>query len=128
MNYKDLGIWKLANEVSIEIHNMTLLLPDFEKYEIGSQIRRSSKSVKSNIVEGYGRKNYKADLLKFLRYSLASNDETLDHLDTLFLTQSLKDSELFNSLKTKIIKLGKMLINFIKSVIKNHNSFYERKW
>jgi four helix bundle protein len=106
---------------------MTLLLPDFEKYEIGSQIRRSSKSVKSNIVEGYGRKNYKADLLKFLRYSLASNDETLDHLDTLFLTQSLKDSELFNSLKTKIIKLGKMLINFIKSVIKNHNSFYERK-
>jgi four helix bundle protein len=127
MNYKDLGIWKLANEVSIEIHNMTLLLPDFEKYEIGSQIRRSSKSVKSNIVEGYGRKNYKADLLKFLRYSLASNDETLDHLDTLFLTQSLKDSELFNSLKTKIIKLGKMLINFIKSVIKNHNSFYERK-
>ena len=127
MNYKDLGIWKLANEVSIEIHNMTLLLPDFEKYEIGIQIRRSSKSVKSNIVEGYGRKNYKADLLKFLRYSLASNDETLDHLDTLFLTQSLKDSELFNSLKTKIIKLGKMLINFIKSVIKNHNSFYERK-
>jgi four helix bundle protein len=127
MNYKDLGIWKLAKEVSIEIHNMTLLLPDFEKYEIGSQIRRSSKSVKSNIVEGYGRKNYKADLLKFLRYSLASNDETLDHLDTLFLTQSLKDSELFNSLKTKIIKLGKMLINFIKSVIKNHNSFYERK-
>ena len=127
MNYKDLGIWKLANEVSIEIHNMTLLLPDFEKYEIGSQIRRSSKSVKSNIVEGYGRKNYKADLLKFLRYSLASNDETLDHVDTRFLTQSLKDSELFNSLKTKIIKLGKMLINFIKSVIKNHNSFYERK-
>lgn len=57
MNYKDLKIWKLANEVSIEIHKMTLSLPDFEKYEIGSQIRRSSKSVKSNIVEGYGRKN-----------------------------------------------------------------------
>ena len=127
MNYKDLEIWKLANEITIEIHNMTLLLPDFEKYEIGSQIRRSAKSVKSNIVEGYGRKNYKADLLKFLRYALASNDETLDHLDTLFLTQSLKDSELFISLKTKIIKLGKMLINFIKAVIKNHNSYYERK-
>ena len=127
MNYKDLEIWKLANEITIEIHNMTLLLPDFEKYEIGSQIRRSAKSVKSNIVEGYGRKNYKADLLKFLRFALASNDETIDHLDTLFLTQSLKDSELFISLKTKIIKLGKMLINFIKSVIKNHNSFYERK-
>lgn len=126
MNYKDLKIWKLANEVSLEIHKMTLLLPDFEKYEIGSQIRRSSKSVKTNIVEGYGRKNYKADLLKFLRYALASNDETLDHLDVLFLTQSLKDEVLFIALKNKIITLGKMLLNFIKSVLKNHNKFYER--
>jgi len=126
MNYKDLKIWKLANEVSIEIHNMTLSLPDFEKYEIGSQIRRSSKSVKSNIVEGYGRKNYKADLLKFLRYALASNDETLDHLDILFQTQSLKDEVLFIALKNKIITLGKMLLNFIKSVLKIHNKFYDR--
>jgi len=126
MNYKDLKIWKLANEVSLEIHKMTLSLPDFEKYEIGSQIRRSSKSVKTNIVEGYGRKNYKADLLKFLRYALASNDETLDHLDVLFQTQSLKDEVLYIALKNKIITLGKMLLNFIKSVLKNHNKFYER--
>ena len=127
MNYKDLKIWKLANEVSLEIHNMTLSLPNFEKYEIGSQIRRSSKSFKSNIVEGYGRKNYKADLLKFLRYALASNDETLDHLDILFQTQSLKDEVLFFiALKNKIITLGKMLLNFIKSVLKNHNKFYDR--
>jgi four helix bundle protein len=126
MNYKDLKIWKLANEVSIDIHKMTLSLPDFEKYEIGSQIRRSSKSVKSNIVEGYGRKNYKADLLKFLRYALASNDETLDHLDILFQTQSLKDEILYTTLKNKIVTLGKMLLNFIKSVLKNHNKFYDR--
>lgn len=126
MNYKDLKIWKLANEVSIDIHKMTFSLPDFEKYEIGSQIRRSSKSVKSNIVEGYGRKNYKSDLLKFLRYALASNDETLDHLDILFQTQSLKDEVLFIALKNKIITLGKMLLNFIKSVLKKHNKFYEK--
>ena len=127
MNYKDLKIWKLANETSIEIHKMTLLLPEFEKYEIGSQIRRSSKSVKSNIVEGYGRKNYKADLLKFLRYALASNDETLDHLETLYMTQSFKNVDLLNSLKSKITILGKMLINFIRAVLKKHNSFYEKK-
>jgi len=36
-------------------------LPKFEMYEEGSQIRRSSKSVRTNIVEGYGRRNYKLD-------------------------------------------------------------------
>lgn len=54
MSYKKLKIWQLAKELSIEIHEMTMQLPKFELYETGSQIRRSSKSIRSNIVEGYG--------------------------------------------------------------------------
>ena len=50
MNYKDLEIWQLAREVVIEIHKMSLNLPKLEMFEEGSQIRRSSKSTKSNIV------------------------------------------------------------------------------
>ena len=54
MSYKNLEIWKLSRELVIDIHNMTLNeLPKFELYEEGSQIRKSSKSVKSTIVEGY---------------------------------------------------------------------------
>lgn len=64
-------------------------LPKFEMYEVGSQIRRSSKSVKSNIVEGYGRRYYKQEFIHHLIISLASNDETIDHLETLFETKSL---------------------------------------
>lgn len=37
-----------------------------EMYELGSQLRRSSDSVTTNIIEGYGRKRYKADFIKFL--------------------------------------------------------------
>jgi four helix bundle protein len=60
MGYKDLEIWKIANELVKDIHSMTLNdLPRFEMFETGSQIRRSIKSVKANIVEGYGRRNYK---------------------------------------------------------------------
>lgn len=59
MSYKKLEIWQLAREVVIIIHRMTLEhLPKFECYEEGSQIRRSVKSIKSNIVEGYGRRYY----------------------------------------------------------------------
>ena len=123
MNYKDLEIWKLAREAVIEIHKMTLnKLPKFEMFEERSQIRRSSKTVKSTIVEGYGRRNYKQDFIKFLIYALSSNDETVDHLETLFETKSLKDENIYNELKEKLDKLGKKLNSFIQSVEVQHLS------
>lgn len=97
-------------------------LPKFEMYEEGSQIRRSSKSTKSTIVEGYGRRNYKQDFIKYLHYALGSNDETIDHLETLFDTKSLTDEQLYNSIKDKLEILGKKLNNFIQSVESNHKS------
>jgi four helix bundle protein len=67
MNYRDLAIWQEARELVLDIHKMTLAkLPNFEHYEEGSQIRRSIKSVKSTIVEGYGRRRYKQDFIRFL--------------------------------------------------------------
>lgn len=102
MSYKSLEIWKLADELVVSIHEMTLTkLPKFEMFEEGSQIRRSSKSVKSTIVEGYGRKRYKAEFVKFLVYSPGSNDETIDHLENLFKTKSLQDEVLYNYLHAK---------------------------
>jgi len=66
MSYKKLEIWQLAREIVIEIHEITINhLPKFELYETGSQIRRSSKSTRLNIVEGYGRRVYNRILLSF---------------------------------------------------------------
>ncbi len=121
MSYKKLIIWKLARENSIAIHKMSVTtLPPYELYETGSQVRRSVKSVRANIVEGYGRRRYKMDYVKFLIYALSSNDETLDHLETLFETNSLKDEKLFLKLKANVELLGKKLNLFIQSVEKNY--------
>ena len=103
MSYKKLEIWQLARELSIEIHDMSLKLPKFEQFEEAQQIRRSSKSVRSNLVEGYGRRKFKADYIKFLVYALASNDETIDHLEILVETKSLTDHELYKNLHEKAI-------------------------
>ncbi len=123
MSYKNLEIWQLVRDLVIDIHKMTLSkLPAFEMHEEGKQIRKSIKSVKSTIVEGYGRRRYKQDFIRFLIYAIASNDETLDHLETLFETQSLKDKELYRDLCERLDKLGRKLNLFIKSVDKNHIS------
>lgn len=122
MNYKDLEIWQLSKEIVIEIHKMSLGLPKFEMYEEGNQIRRSSKSVKSNIVEGYGRRNYKSDYIRFITFALASNDETLDHLETLFETGSLVDKVFYDNIHNKIELLGKKINRFLQSVQVDHLS------
>lgn len=123
MSYKNLEIWRLARGVVIDIHKMTLeKLPKFEIYEEGNQIRKSSKSVKSTIVEGYGRRRYKQEFIRFLNYAIASNDETIDHLETLFETGSLVDKKIYNSIHDKLEILGKKLNLFIQSVEKGHLS------
>lgn len=121
MSYKNLEIYKLARENSIIIHKMSLTLPKFELYETGSQIRRSSKSVRANIVEGYGRRKYINEYIRFLTFSIASNDETLDHIETLYETGSLSDQSLYNELEERTNRLGKMLNNFIAAVSKTRN-------
>ena len=123
MSYKNLEIWKLSREVTIDIHKMTLnKLPKFEMYEEGSQIRRSSKSTRSAIVEGYGRRRYKQEFIRFLSYAIASNDETIDHLETLFETESLTDKDLYDDIDKKLEVLGKKLNLFIKAVEAGHKS------
>lgn len=123
MSYKNLEIWQMARELVIDIHKMTLKnLPRFEMYETGSQIRRSSKSIRSNIVEGYGRRMYKNEFIRFIIYALSSTDETIDHLETLFETGSLTNQKLFEDLHNRSNILGKMINNFLKSVQRNHKS------
>ena len=123
MNYRNLEIWQLARELVISIHEMTLTkLPKFEMFEEGSQIRRAIKSVKSNIVEGYGRRRYKQGFVRFVDYALASREETADHLDTLIATKSLTDLTVINDLTPRLEELGRKLNLFLQSVERSHRS------
>ncbi|MCK4476185.1 MAG: four helix bundle protein [Methanophagales archaeon] len=73
--YKDLEIYQLSHELAIKIHKVSLSLPKFELYEEGSQVRRAAKSIPANIVEGFGRRRYKNEFIRFLTFALASCDE-----------------------------------------------------
>ncbi len=81
--YKDLDIYQEGLNLFIKTHKISLTLPKFELYELGSQLRRSCDSIVTNIVEGYSRRCYKNDFIKFLIYSQASNNETIHHLEKL---------------------------------------------
>lgn len=123
MSYRDLEIWQLAREVTTAIHRMTIHeLPKYEMYEEGSQIRRSAKSIRSNIVEGYGRRRYKQEFIRFLTFSLASSCETIDHLEILRETESLQNESLYNELHARLDLLGRKVNSFLQSVEREHRT------
>jgi four helix bundle protein len=89
----------------------------------GGQVKRSAKSVTSMIIEGYCRRRYKADFIKYLIYSHAECDETILHLDFLFETGSLKDENSYVSLKTHYETLSRKTNTYIIWVEDNWNDF-----
>jgi four helix bundle protein len=77
--FEDLECYQLALEVMAEMHRFSKTLPPEEKYDLSSQIRRSSKSVTGNIAEGYGRYHY-LDSLHYYSITRGELNETLAHL------------------------------------------------
>ncbi len=115
-SYRDLEIYHESKKLAIEIHLVSLTLPKHELYEEGSQIRRSSKSVTSMIVEGFARRRYKPDYVKHLVYSIAECDETIIHLDFLFETQSLKNEKAYQDIRKRVDILSKRINKYTQWV------------
>ncbi|ODS34547.1 MAG: ribosomal protein [Candidatus Scalindua rubra] len=120
--HKKLKIWQLSHKLGIKVHKMSLALPKFEMFEEGSQVRRSSKSVSSNITEGYALRRYKAEYIHYLFRAYASSMETVEHLEYLYETNSLKDKSAFDEMINEYSELNKMLFSFIESVEKMHST------
>ena len=115
-SYKDLDIYVQAFELSVELHTLTLKLPNYELYEQGNQIRRSSKSIKDNIVEGYGRRKYKSDFLRYLTVSHASLLECQSQLETVYEIHKMEE---FRDYIRAYDRLGAKIYSFRRYVEDN---------
>lgn len=120
MSYRTLDIYKISFDLFIRTHSASLKLPKYELYELGSQLRRSSDSVVTNIVEGYGRSIYKNEYYRFLVFSHSSNDETINHLEKLLILYPEFSAE-FEILKQQYDLLGGKINNYKKWVKQNWN-------
>jgi four helix bundle protein len=119
--YRGLEVYQDAHRLGVQIHRFSLRLPKYEQYETAGQLRRSSKSVSANIVEGYGRRRYKADFIRFLVYALASCDETNEWLTYCRdCHEGIADQA--DELLAKATELGKKLNRFLQGVETGHRS------
>jgi four helix bundle protein len=89
--FEELECWKEARKLRNHIKdNLIPKLPDYEKYNLTSQISRSSRSIRNNIAEGFGCFNYQENI-QLCRMSRGLLTETLDHsiiaLDENYITE-----------------------------------------
>ena len=112
-SYRDLRIYQQSYQAALEIHQVTLRFPAFERGELGSQLRRASKSVAINIAEGYGRKRSAVDFKRFLGIALGSCDESSVLLDFAHDLKYLPD-EAHAEFKRRYIEIGKGINKLIQ--------------
>ena len=74
--FEDLDVFKRAYKLSLEVHQISLCLPQVEQYALADQIRRASKSICVNLAEGFGKQSQsKAEFRRYILISMGSADE-----------------------------------------------------
>jgi len=72
LRHHSLVAWQRADDLFIKLHKLShQSFPAFERFELGSQLRKAGYSVAANIAEGYGRRHV-GERLQFLSIAQAS--------------------------------------------------------
>ena len=81
-HYRDIEAYQRAKKLIVPMHQLAAGLPTQERFDLCDQIRRTSKSVVANIVEGYGYEATPGKAKQFWRIAMASANEMIEHLET----------------------------------------------
>lgn len=112
--YKDLIVYKKAYKVAMEIFQITKKFPKEETYALTDQVRRSARSVCTNMGEGYRKRLYPKHFVSKMSDSDGECAETLIHLD-FAKDCGYIDEEKHKELINEYLQIGKMLGSMMRS-------------
>ncbi|MCZ2460079.1 MAG: four helix bundle protein [Chitinophagales bacterium] len=115
--YKDLECYIHARQLRQFVSSLVNKFPGHEKFLLTNQILDSSRSVTSNIAEGYGRYTY-ADTRNFFIIARGSLTETMEHLATAYDEGYITLEELTNG-ETKCETVFKLINGYISFLDKS---------
>jgi len=75
-NYSDLLVYKQAYRLALDVAALTRTFPRFEQYELGRQLRSSSRSIVANAVEGWAKRSSPAEFKRHLVIAAGECAET----------------------------------------------------
>jgi len=113
---KDLRVYKIAYELAMEIYKISKQWPIEERYSLTDQIRRSSRSVCSNLREAWAKRRYEAHFISKLTDSDGENSETDTWLDFSLDCGYLNEEE-HKRLRSLCSEIGRMLGSMLKNPV-----------
>jgi len=112
MRFKNLMAYQKAFSLALEIHQISKSFPAEEKYSLTDQVRRSSRSVCTNIAEGYRKRKYPKHFITKLTDSDAENSETFVWLEFALALGYLQEG-IYSELTDKNTQVGKLISHMI---------------
>lgn len=110
--FTDLEIYKESMDLAKLVSEHIKFIPKDERDLVG-QIRRCSRSIPSQIAEGYGRKYSEKEFKKYLNNAAAECNEMITHVTIVQIERYWKP-EFCKSLLDKYTVLGKRIANTAK--------------
>lgn len=119
MHFTELRIFIIALQLAKETKEVIFSLPKYWNIPEAKQILESSSSVHSTIAEGFAKRVYQKELIRFLNMALGSSDECQNHLIALGAKGYLS-KDCCKPFEKKYKDLSIRILNMIKSVAKKH--------
>lgn len=108
MSFKTLLAYQKGFALAMEIFQLTKTFPKEELFSLTSQIVRSSRSVCSNISEGYRKRQYEKHFKSKISDADSENSETQLWLDFAFACEYISEEKKVE-LQNKSEEIGKLL-------------------
>lgn len=113
-NYKDLIVYQKAFNLALNIFKISESFDKIEKYSLTDQIRRSSRSVCSNLVEAYRKRQYESHFKSKISDADSENSETQVWLDFAFAFSYI-DKVTYDSLYKLSEEIGRLLNHMMQN-------------
>lgn len=117
-NFEKLKKWQKAMDIAVAIYEISLLLPEDEKFNLIHQIKKCAVSIPSNIAEGAGRNSNK----EFVQFLGIANGSTFELITQLILAKRLKliSEEMVQPVINQLVEVSNMNFSF-QNTLKNTN-------
>jgi four helix bundle protein len=114
ISFKSLRVYQLAFKLAMDIYYISKKFPSEEKFALTNQLRRSSRSVCSNLAEGYRKRQYSAHFIAKTSDADMENSETQVWLDFALECQYIS-TENYEEFIDRSSEIGCLLNHMLKN-------------